>query len=114
MMIFTWKKVQRFLLLLLAFGVVVLVSMHPASATFKELAQASNSKPSIVLVHDTNADATSWQHVIPLLQQDGYTVTAVQNPLTSLPHDKSESVLKQLRAKQAMCPLSLIQERLPT
>jgi len=32
MMVFTWKKVQRFLLLLLAFSVVVMVSMHPASA----------------------------------------------------------------------------------
>ena len=44
-------------------------------------------KPLIVLVHGSWADATSWQHVIPLLQQDGYTVTAVQNPLTSLPDD---------------------------
>lgn len=44
-------------------------------------------KPSIVLVHGSWADATSWQHVIPLLQQDGYTVTAVQNPLISLPDD---------------------------
>lgn len=44
-------------------------------------------KPSIVLVHGSWADATSWQHVIRLLQQDGYTVTAVQNPLTSLPDD---------------------------
>lgn len=87
MLVFTWKKVQRFLLLLLAFSVVVMGSMHPASAIFKELPQASNSKPSIVLVHGTFADATSWQHVIPLLEQDGYTVTAVQNPLTSLPDD---------------------------
>jgi pimeloyl-ACP methyl ester carboxylesterase len=44
-------------------------------------------KPSIVLVHGSWADATSWQQVIPLLQQDGYIVTAVQNPLTSLPDD---------------------------
>jgi pimeloyl-ACP methyl ester carboxylesterase len=44
-------------------------------------------KPSIVLVHGSWADGTSWQHVIPLLLQDGYTVTAVQNPLTSLPED---------------------------
>lgn len=44
-------------------------------------------KPSIVLVHGSWADGTSWQHVIPLLLQDGYTVTAVQNPLISLPED---------------------------
>ncbi|MBD2000100.1 alpha/beta hydrolase [Leptolyngbya sp. FACHB-541] len=47
----------------------------------------SKDKPSIVLVHGAWADATSWQHIIPLLQQAGYTVTAVQNPLTSLPDD---------------------------
>ncbi|MEP1061295.1 MULTISPECIES: alpha/beta fold hydrolase [Cyanophyceae] len=89
MVIFTWKNIQRLLLWLLAFSVVVIVSiaMHPASVNSKEIAQASGSKPLIVLVHGTNADATSWQHVIPLLQKNGYTVTAVQNPLTSLSDD---------------------------
>lgn len=86
-MIFTRKKVQGYLLLLLAFSVVVEISMHPASAILKELPQVSNSKPSIILVHGAFADATSWQHVIPLLEQDGYTVTAVQNPLSSLAED---------------------------
>lgn len=47
----------------------------------------SQDKPSIVLVHGSWADATSWQHVIPLLQQAGYTVIAVQNPLISLMDD---------------------------
>ncbi|MBD3885054.1 alpha/beta hydrolase [Phormidium tenue FACHB-886] len=61
--------------------------MHPTSANLKQSAQTSNAKPAIVLVHGTNADATSWQHVISLLQEDGYVVTAVQNPLTSLPDD---------------------------
>ena len=45
------------------------------------------TKPSIVLVHGAWADGTSWQHVIPLLEQDGYKVTAVQNPLTSVADD---------------------------
>lgn len=44
-------------------------------------------KPSIVLVHGSWADGTSWQHVIPLLLEAGYTVTAVQNPLFSLSED---------------------------
>jgi pimeloyl-ACP methyl ester carboxylesterase len=44
-------------------------------------------KPSIILVHGAFADATGWQHVIPLLERDGYTVTAVQNPLTSMADD---------------------------
>lgn len=45
------------------------------------------AKPTIVLVHGAFADGTGWQHVIPLLEHDGYTVIAVQNPLTSLAAD---------------------------
>ncbi|UOQ52241.1 alpha/beta fold hydrolase [Hymenobacter cellulosivorans] len=41
----------------------------------------------IVLVHGTWADGSSWAKVIPLLQAQGYHVTAVQNPLTSLADD---------------------------
>ena len=44
-------------------------------------------KPTIILVHGAWADGTSWQHVIPLLEQDGYNVIAVNNPLTSLADD---------------------------
>ncbi|MBD1852301.1 alpha/beta hydrolase [Cyanobacteria bacterium FACHB-502] len=87
MTVFTWKKVQRLLLLLFTFSVVVIASVHSGSASLWQPVQTSNSKPAIVLVHGTNADATSWQHVISLLQEDGYVVTAVQNPLTSLPDD---------------------------
>jgi pimeloyl-ACP methyl ester carboxylesterase len=48
---------------------------------------AQTTKPTIVLVHGAFADGSSWQHVIPLLEHDGYSVIAVQNPLTSLPAD---------------------------
>ena len=44
-------------------------------------------KPTIVLVHGAFADGTSWQHVIPILERDGYTVIAVQNALVSLAGD---------------------------
>ena len=44
-------------------------------------------KPTIVLVHGAFADASGWQAVITQLQQDGYNVVAVQNPLSSLPND---------------------------
>jgi pimeloyl-ACP methyl ester carboxylesterase len=44
-------------------------------------------KPRIVLVHGAFADATGWQHVIPPLEEQGYVVTAVQNPLISLADD---------------------------
>jgi pimeloyl-ACP methyl ester carboxylesterase len=50
-------------------------------------AVAQTPKPTIVLVHGAFADGSSWQRVIPILQRDGYTVIAVQNPLTSLPAD---------------------------
>jgi len=48
---------------------------------------AQSAKPTIVLVHGAFADGSSWAKVIPILQKDGYTVVAVQNPLTSLPAD---------------------------
>jgi pimeloyl-ACP methyl ester carboxylesterase len=38
----------------------------------------------VVLIHGAWADGSSWAEVIPLLQAAGLTVTAVQNPLTSL------------------------------
>ena len=40
-----------------------------------------------MLVHGAFADATSWQHVIPILERDGYKVIAVQNALASLAGD---------------------------
>jgi pimeloyl-ACP methyl ester carboxylesterase len=44
-------------------------------------------KPRIVLVHGAWADGTGWQHIIPLLENDGFPVIAVQNPLTSIADD---------------------------
>jgi pimeloyl-ACP methyl ester carboxylesterase len=44
-------------------------------------------KPTIVLVHGAFADASSWSRVIPILERDGYVVTAVQIPLSSLSDD---------------------------
>src|SRR5512132_1238748 len=45
------------------------------------------NKPRIVLVHGAFADGTGWQHVIPPLEEHGYVVTAVQNPMISLADD---------------------------
>lgn len=45
------------------------------------------SLPNVVLVHGAWADGSSWSKVIPLLQEKGYNVTAVQIPLTSLADD---------------------------
>jgi pimeloyl-ACP methyl ester carboxylesterase len=55
-----------------------------ASAT---VVSAQTTKPTIVLVHGAFADGSSWARVIPILENDGYAVIAVQNPLTSLADD---------------------------
>lgn len=41
----------------------------------------------IVLVHGAFADGSGWGDVIPLLEQRGFDVIAVQNPLTSFADD---------------------------
>ncbi len=45
------------------------------------------TKPTVVLVHGAWADASSWRGVVERLQDDGYTVAAVPNPLRSLSGD---------------------------
>lgn len=41
----------------------------------------------IVIVHGAFADGSGWRRVVDLLGKDGYTVTVVQEPLTSLADD---------------------------
>jgi pimeloyl-ACP methyl ester carboxylesterase len=52
-------------------------------------AQAAPGEPvkNIVLVHGAFADGSSWAKVIRILQAKGYSVTAVQIPLTSFADD---------------------------
>ena len=50
-----------------------------------------NADPSVVLVHGAYADGSSWSEVIKRLQRAGITVTAVQNPLTSLADDAAHT-----------------------
>jgi pimeloyl-ACP methyl ester carboxylesterase len=59
----------------------------PLLASLLTLAAVDPVKPAVVLVHGAFADASSWTKVIPLLEKDGYFVTAVQIPLSSLPDD---------------------------
>lgn len=58
-----------------------------ANETEHVMENAANSQARIVLVHGAFADGTGWQHVIPPLDRQGFTVTAVQNPLASLAND---------------------------
>ena len=58
----------------------------------------------VVLVHGAWADESSWSEVIPLLQAAGLHVTAVQNPLTSLPDAVAGT--RRVLALQAPSPVS--------
>src|SRR5580704_17156159 len=51
----------------------------------KVAAQPAPAARNVVLVHGLIADGSSWSEVIPRLQAAGLNVTAVQNPLTTLP-----------------------------
>src|SRR5215510_12265252 len=44
-------------------------------------------KTTVVLVHGAFADGSGWGNVIPLVEQAGFDVIAVQNPLTSYSDD---------------------------
>jgi pimeloyl-ACP methyl ester carboxylesterase len=46
-----------------------------------------SSVKSVVLVHGAFADGSGWQGVYEILKRDGYDVSIVQNPLTSLTAD---------------------------
>jgi pimeloyl-ACP methyl ester carboxylesterase len=61
--------------------------IRSATAAFAMSASSRATKPTIVLVHGAFADATSFQELIPLLQEKRYPVIAVQNTLTGLDAD---------------------------
>jgi pimeloyl-ACP methyl ester carboxylesterase len=63
----------------------VIFALLPAASRAQQA--AAPAKPSIVLVHGAFADASGWGRVILGLEKQGYTVTAVQNPMTSYADD---------------------------
>jgi pimeloyl-ACP methyl ester carboxylesterase len=73
---------------LLSAAAALALSSAPLPAAEAPAAPASAAVPtSIVLVHGAFADGSAWSRVIPLLQQKGYRVVAVQNTLTSQAND---------------------------
>ena len=52
-------------------------------------ASADHPEPTIVLVHGGWADGSGWNHVISILQREGYTVDAPPNPLQGLASDSA-------------------------
>ncbi|MES1209038.1 MAG: alpha/beta hydrolase [Pseudomonadota bacterium] len=71
------------------------------------LTPARHAKPSILLVHGAFAGALAWQKVTTLLQQRGYTVVAVENPLTSLDTDVA-TTKRAIAALAAKGPLVVV------
>ena len=71
-------KLAAFIMALIGFSMCQKTASQPTSKGVKN----------IVLVHGAFADGfSSWAKVIPVLQDKGYNVIAVQNPLTSLADD---------------------------
>src|SRR5512132_738279 len=71
----------------LMIGTIITMAHAAQGASNKAEPHPASSKPAIVLVHGAFADGSSWAKVIPLLEKDGYYVTAVQIPLTSYADD---------------------------
>lgn len=72
----------------------LLASVAPAAASAAPAAPVKN----IVLVHGAWVDASGWKPVYDILTRDGFHVTMVQQPLTSLAADVAAT--KQVLAEQ--------------
>ena len=59
---------------------------------------SGNSKPTVVLVHGGFVDGAGWEGVHGILTKDGYEVSVVQNPTTSLSDDVAATRLAIARA----------------
>lgn len=70
--------------------VIIALLVIPVSLAFGNSHGSSNTvKPSVVLVHGAWADSSSWSAVIARLQDEGYTVYALANPLRGLASDSA-------------------------
>jgi pimeloyl-ACP methyl ester carboxylesterase len=66
-----------------------LVAAAAAAALLSAAGGPARAEPvkNVVLVHGAFADGSGWRRVADILGKDGYTVTVVQEPLTSLADD---------------------------
>jgi len=67
------------------FRYIAALCLFMVSAT--SFGQITPPVKNIVIVHGAFADASGWEAVYQVLKKDGYNVTLVQNPLTSLEDD---------------------------
>src|SRR5580704_45473 len=64
------------------------------------MAGLSTSPVSVVLVHGGFVDGAGWEGVYNILKKDGYNVSIVQNPTTSLADDVAATRLTIARAQE--------------
>jgi len=63
--------------------------VRPTKDKVKEniMTVAGSARKAIVLVHGGFVDGSGWEDVYKILKKDGYEVSVVQNPTTSLADD---------------------------
>src|SRR3954469_21806660 len=83
-LILSSRRTARTWLAVLAAALLIGAAILPRGA-----AAAPAPKPTIVLVHGSYADASSWSAVIPALQKRCLRVIATANPLRWLPEDSA-------------------------
>ena len=76
------KKITR-VLAVLSLSAMFFLVVHSAQAQNDDSLKTKN----VILVHGAWADGSSWSKVIPFLEREGFHVTAVQLPLTSIADD---------------------------
>ena len=72
---------------LLLSAATVILAGAPFAASAQSARLPNGAAHNIVLVHGAFVDQTSWKPVADILSNKGYTVTLVENPLTSLAAD---------------------------
>ncbi|MGC4038502.1 MAG: alpha/beta hydrolase [Chitinophagaceae bacterium] len=68
-------------------GTLLITAAFISGAYTTANAQPKTGVKNIVLVHGAFADGSGWEAVFKILKNDGYNVSMVQNPLTSLEDD---------------------------
>ena len=79
-------------------AVATAAAMSLASTANAATAKTPEATRNVVLVHGGFVDGSGWQKVYSILKKDGYNVTIVQNPTTSLADDVA--VTKRAIAQQ--------------
>src|SRR5258706_4151868 len=63
------------------------LALGATAAPVQGQTQLATQRPTIVLVHGGFVDGSGWEGVVKRLPEDGYTVSIVQDPTTSLIED---------------------------